>query len=644
MLGSVRRLSKSRVGTVILALFLLAIVASFALADISNVTQGGLGGSSGSTLASVGGEEVTDRDMSRALERRLSEVRQQNPEADYSALAQDFEPLLQSLIDMRTLAAFARKHGFVVSKRLVDAEIANLPGTRGLDGRFSEAAYAEFLSQQRLTDGEVREVLSSSLLQRLLLTPVASNAHVPVGVATPYASMLLELREGEIATIPAAAFRAGLTPTDADLERFYSTNRSRYMVPEQRILRLARIGPEQVAGAAASDQEIAAFYRSNQETYGARDIRVISQAVVPDRAAADAIASRARGGASFAAAAAPAGLSAADISVGPQSRSQFTSLAGEQVAAAAFEARSGAIVGPIQSDLGWHVVRVDSVRTEGGKSLGEARDEIAARLTADKRKEALADLVGRVEDAIADGKNFAEAAADAKLAVTQTPLVTGAGVSRVNSAYRFPADLAPALKAGFELEPNDEPVVETLGGELGYVLVAPAQVVPAAPAPLASIRDRVATDWINFQAAARARAVASAIAAKVARNVPLARAVAEAGTSLPKVSPIRMRRLDLSRARGEVPAPVRMLFNLGSGKSRLVADPSGEGFFVVKVDKVTAGNALAQPGLINQLQRDFQRGTAEEYAQQFLAAMRQDIGVKRNDKAIAATRKQILGE
>lgn len=642
MLRSVRRASKSKVGTAVLALFLLAIVASFALSDISNVTGGTFSGS-GSALATAGGEEVTDRDMSGALERRLGQVRQENPEADYSAIAQDFDPLLQSLIDRRVMDAFVGRHDFTLSKRLVDAEIANIPGTRGLDGKFSDAAYQQFLSQQRLTDAEVRDLISSTLLQRLLLTPVASNARVPVGVARPYASMLLELREGGIAMIPASAFRTGPAPTEADLQRFYAGNRTRYIVPEQRILRLARIGPEQVASIAPTEQEIAAFYRANQAAYGAKDIRVISQAVVPGKAAADAIASRARGGGAFAAAAAPAGLSAADISVGPQTRAEFASLAGEKVAAAAFAAEAGAVVGPLQSDLGWHVVKIDSVRTEGGRSLEQARPEIVERLGAEKRKVALEDLVAQVEDAVAAGSNFADAAAQAKLPVTQTPLITAGGVSRADRGYRLPAELAPALKSGFELAPTDDPVVETLAEGRGYVLVAPAQVVPAAPAPLARIRDQVAADWVDFQAAARARTVATAIAAKAARNVPLARAVAEAGSSLPPLRPVRMRRLDLTRAQGQVPAPVQMLFNLGSGRSRLVADPGGKGFYVVKVDKITPGNAITQPALINQVQRDFQRATAEEYAQQFIAAMRQGVGVKRNEEAIAATRKQVFG-
>ena len=642
MLSSFRRLSKSTLGSVILVLFLLAIVASFAIGDIAGIRSGNFGLGS-STLVKIGKQEVTDRDISRAMERRLADVRQQNPEADYAALAVDYEPLLAQLVDQRTLGAFGDKYGFVLSKRLVDAEIANLPGTRGLDGKFSDAAYQGFLAQQRMTDQEVRRLIAGGLIQRLLLTPLATNPRLPVGVATPYAAMLLEARLGDVLNVPIAAFRTGLNPTDTDLQRYYAANRTRYMVPEQRVLRLARMGPEQVANVAASDAEISAYYNANQAIYGAKDIRTINQALVPDQAVANAIAARARGGADFVAAVKPAGLGAKDVAIGPQSRADFASVAGDKVAAAAFAASAGAIVGPIQSDLGWHVIKIVSVKREGGKPLAAARAEIAAKLTADKRKEALTDLVTRVEDVIADGSNFAEAAAGAKLPVTETPLITAAGASRTDPAFRLPAELAPALRSGFELQPNDEPVVETLPNEGGYVLVAPSQVVPAAPAALATIRARVAEDWINSQAAERAKAVASAVAAKSARGVPLAQAAKEAGTPLPAIRQVGARRLDMAQMGDQVPPAIRMLFNLSQGKSRMVADAQGRGYSIVKVNRIVPGNALSQPALIGRLQTEFQEQVSQEYAHQFLAAARGDVGVRRNASAIAASKKRITG-
>ena len=637
MLSSFRNLSKSKGGTIILALLGVGIVASFALADISNIGQGGLGQPSG-TLAEVGSQELTEREVSKALERTLAQARQQNPEADYASLAGEFDPLVTALLQEHAVQAFADASGLVVSRRLVDAEIAQIPNARGLDGKFSDQAYAAFLQQQRMSDSELRQLLTSGLLQRLMLTPVAGNPRVPLGVATPYASMLLEARQGEVALVPAEAFRGGLNPTDADLQRFYAGNKARYTVPEQRILRIAAIGPAQVAAVAATDQEIAAYYNANQATYGGRDIRVLSQAVVADRKGADAIAARARVNSNFVAAAAPAG-----IALGPQTRPQFTTLAGAEIAAAVFSAAAGSIVGPVQSDLGWHVIKVESVRREAGTPLAAARAEIAARLSAEKRTNALTDLVAKVEDEIAGGASFAEVVAANRLPAVETPPLTAGGVSRSDPAYKLPATLAPVLKAGFELSPDDDATVETLPGETNYALLAVGRVIEAAPAPFASVRVQVAEDWISGQAAERARAVATAIAAKAARNIPLEKAVAESGVALPKVDHIAARRIDMAQMGGQVPAPVRMLFNLASGKSRMVAAPNGQGFYIIRVVKIVPGNALNQPSLIARTQTEFGRVLGEEYAQQFVGAIQADLKIERNEKAIAEAKRRLTG-
>lgn len=639
MISFFRSLSKSVIGTIILVLFFVAILASFALADLSNFSTG----SSSSSLVQIGDEDITDRDMGTSMNRALKQAQAQNPEATYSSLAGQFGAILDQTIDERALVAFAADQGFVVSKKLIDGEIASLAQNRGLDGKFSEQAYATFLQQQQMTDADVRRLLNVAIAQRLLLAPAAVDARVPVGVARTYASMLLEQRRGELALIPTEQFAAGLDPSDGDLQSFYAQNRQRYMVPERRVLNLARIGPETVAAVAASDAEIAAYYRANAAKYGGSESRVLSQAVVQDKRQADGIAARARSGAAFAAAAAPAGLSAEDVSVGPQTKAQFSNLAGDAVANATFAAASGAIVGPIRSDLGWHVIRIDEIRTASGRSLADARTEIAALLNANKRKEALADLITKVEASFDDGSSFAEATAAAKLTVVTTPPITGTGASRDNPAYRFPADYAAALKAGFAQEAGDTPEVVTLPGEAGYVLVGVDRIIEAAPAPLARIRDQVRADWIRRKAADRARAVASGIAAKVARGMPLAQAVAGAGVALPPVEPITARRIQLSQANADAIAPLKMLFALGAGKSRLVADPSGRGFFVVKTDKIVPGNASGNPALIAQTQAAFQQNAPDELAAQLMTAMKADVGVERNEKAIAAAKQRITG-
>ena len=640
MLSFFRRVSKSKIGTGVMAFVLIAILAGFAVADLSNFGSGQINFGMGSgTLAKVGDQQVTEREMSDAMQRRLQQARQQKPDADYASVIGDFNAVLNALLEEKTLLAFADKFGFPLSKRLIDAEIAQIPGTKGLNGQFSEQSYQQFLAQQRLTDGQVRQILAGGLLQRLLLTPIATNARVPIGMATPYASMLLEQREGEAAIVPIDSFKTGLQPSDAQLQQFYAANRARYMIPEQRVLRIARIGPEQVAGISASDQEIAAYYNQNKGSYAPNDTRSLSQVVVQDQATANAIAQRAKAGQPLAAA---AGANAAVSELNDQTRAAYAGVAGDKAAAAVFSASSGAIVGPVQSEFGWVVVKVNSIKAASGKTLDQARSEIAAKLNADKRKGAIEDAVDKVQTALDEGSNFNEAVAAAKLPVTTTPLITAGGTSRADAAYKLPPELAPVLKTGFEIAPNDPPEVVSLAGDAGYAIVSPGQVLAAAPAPLASIRAQVATDWVNNQATQRAQAAANQIAAKASGNVSLAEAIKSLNLPIPPSRPVAARRIQIADPQGDVPPAFKILFSISAGKARTAPNPSGGGFFVVKVNKVTPGNALSSPGLIAQVQGELAQATAQDYAQQFLADLKKQMKAKRNESAIEGFRARLL--
>ncbi len=360
MLNFFRRVSNSKIGTWIMALLLIAIMAGFAIGNLSNFGSGNVGfGMSSTTLAKVGSEQVSEDEVSQAMQRHLQQVRQDRPDADYSTIIGDLDALIDQLIDNKTLLAFAEKVRFPLSKRLIDGEIAQIPQTRGLNGQFSEQGYEAFLGAQHLTDAEVREVLAGSLLEHFMITPVATNARVSVGMATPYASMLLEARQGEGGVVPIQLFRAGLKPTDADLQQFYNSNRARYMVPEQRVLQIAKIGNDQVGSVTASDQEITAYYNAHKSDYGNKQTRNISQVVVQDQNVANSIAARAKSGAQIAAAAAPAGANAAVTSLKDQTHDTYSAVAGAKAADAVFAAPSGAVVGPVKTDFGWAVAKVE---------------------------------------------------------------------------------------------------------------------------------------------------------------------------------------------------------------------------------------------------------------------------------------------
>ena len=113
--------------------------------------------------------------------------------------------------------------------------------------------------------------------------------------------------------------------------------------------------------------------------------------------------------------------------------------------------------------------------------------------------------------------------------------------------------------------------------------------------------------------------------------------------TLPPPRRTAIRRMQLAQMQGQIPPALNMMFALAQGGSRMIADPDGRGFVIVKLIRIIPGNALLQPALVAQTQGEFQEAVSGEYAEQFARAIEVDLGVKRNDKAIEAARKRIIG-
>jgi peptidyl-prolyl cis-trans isomerase D len=79
-----------------------------------------------------------------------------------------------------------------------------------------------------------------------------------------------------------------------------------------------------------------------------------------------------------------------------------------------------------------------------------------------------------------------------------------------------------------------------------------------------------------------------------------------------------------------------------AGKSQVAPAPEGRAFFIVKVNKITPGNALIAPSLITQVQGELNQSSAQDYAEQFIADLKREMKAKRNRDAIEAFRTRLL--
>lgn len=632
---------------IVLGLFGLIMIA-FIITGVGTPSGlGELGGGVGaSNVAKVGGEPITDTEVTDQVNRQLDRARQQEPDLDMATFIAGggLQDIIRQLISATALTVFGHDEGFAVSKRQVDGEIASIPAFQNLAGQFDENTFRAALQRERISEKQLREDIAAEIIRRQLLVPVAASAKVPQDIALRYASLLLESRSGSIGLVPAQAMGGGKEPTDAEIAAYYKDNQARYTIPERRVLRYAPFGAESVADAAKpTEAEIAAFYKANADTYGPKQNRTLSQVVLPTEAAAKAFAAKLAAGTSFADAAKQAGFSASDISIGDQTKAKFAEMTSPAIANAAFSAAEGATTPPLQSDFGWHIVKVDKIKDVPGKPLSAVHDEIAKQIGAQKTQEKLADLATKMEDAIADGSTFDEVVKANGLTAHETPPVTATGQVPESPQAQVAPDVPPLLKTAFDMSPDDDPLVETIVPNQRFALIQVSRIVPAAPPPLARIKDQVKSDLVAKRAADRAKAVASAIAAKVNAGTPMAQAFAEADVKLPAPQEVTARRLDLAQQSQQVPPPLAMMFGLPKGKARLVPAPNGAGWFVVHLDTIVPGDASKEPALIQAVKNQFARVTGEEYADQFTSAIKSQLKIKTNESEIARVKSQLLG-
>lgn len=636
MLAFFRKVLSSWLALALLGLVLVAFI-------VTGVGDpfGGMSGVRAGSVARVGDEQISATELAAQFDRSMRRARERDPALTNAQAASrgGVEEVLGQLVTTKALEVFGRDSGVAASDLMIDTEIASIPSFQ-LAGRFDQATYQAALAAQRLTDREVRAMIRGDAIRRQLLVPVMADLGVSQALAAPYAALLLEERRGAVGVVPSARMTDVPAPTDAQIQAFYSKNQRVYTIPERRAFRYALLSRDALAAnVAVSDADIERYYKDNRETYGGIEQRTLSQVVVPDQAKAQQIVTRVRAGEPFEkVAAAIANYSAADLAVGTQTQTAFAGATNTDVARAAFSAAQGAVTDPIKSDFGWHVVRIDKIIPGRGRSLAEVRGEIVAKLRDERADDLLADAEAAIEDALTQGQSLADIAAERKLAIVNVPPITRDGRTFNAGDFRLDPRVAPLVTKVFDAETGGEPSVEELD-KANFAIVDPGDVVAPQPVPLAQIRPAVVADWQRQQRAARAKAVADAIAADVRKGVPLATAFSRRNLSAPQT--IAGRRIDIA-AQGRVPPPVALMFTLPQGAVRVLEAPAGQGYFIVKVDQVTPGNPASDPMVTARTQQQIAQVVPGEFAEQFARAVEREVGVKRDASEIARLRQRYL--
>jgi peptidyl-prolyl cis-trans isomerase D len=324
-----------------------------------------------------------------------------------------------------------------VSDSQLQQVIAQIPAFQE-NGQFSPERYRQLLGGQNMSPLQFEERLREDLLLSPLQEPIALGSIVARGAGERFIGLSEQKREVQAAAIDPEQFLPSVKIDAAAVKAFYEANAANLQTPEQAKVEYLILAPEALAGQTqVTPEEIKAQYEQGIARYTRAEEREAAHiliAVKPDASAADKAAAKAQAEDLFAKAkAAPAkfGELAKQFSQDPGSAAQGGDLGsfprGNMVKPfddAVFAMNVGDVVGPVETDFGFHVIKLKGISPSKVRPFEEVKAEIESDVKRQKA-EKFATAADQFQNLVYEQADSLQGAAKTLgLAVQTTPPVT----------------------------------------------------------------------------------------------------------------------------------------------------------------------------------------------------------------------------
>ena len=343
-------------------------------------------------LATVDGAPITQQEYDAALRDRVERLRQ--------GLGSSFDPklletpearaaVLDQLVIDRALANEATKSNVVVPVDRLREFIANVPAFQD-DGKFSYDRYKAFLASRGQSEAAFEQGLRNDLRKQTFVQALVESAMTPKQVVERIERVLLEQREVRELRFPAEQYAAKASVTDAQIAEYYQANRAQFEVPESVRVEYLVLSPETISGTVTVGEESAKeYYDQNKARYGTEEQRRASHILITPEGSDKAAARKKAEEILAKVKASPNDFAklARENSKDPGSASQGGDLGffGRGMMVKPFEEtayrlNSGEISDIVETDFGFHIIRVTEIKPAQAKPFSEVRAEIEREL------------------------------------------------------------------------------------------------------------------------------------------------------------------------------------------------------------------------------------------------------------------------
>ncbi|UII69493.1 SurA N-terminal domain-containing protein [Pseudomonas sp. HN11] len=512
MLQNIRDNSQGWIAKTIIGI----IVALMAFTGIEAIFQAS--GNNKQDVAKVNGEEITQTELSQAVDMQRRQLMQQlGKDFDASLLDEKLlrEAALKSLIDRKLLLQGAADSKFGFSEAALDQVILQTPEFQ-VEGKFNAERFDQVIRQLGYSRMQFRQMLTQEMLIGQIRAGIAGSGFVTDAEVLAFAR--LEKQTRDFATVNIKANPGAVKLTDDEVKAYYDQHAKEFMTPDQVVIDYLELKKssffDQVT---VKDDELQAAYQKEtanlaEQRRAAHILIEVNDKVTDAQAKAkiEEIQARLAKGEKFEAL-------AKEFSQDPGSANSGGDLgfAGPGVYDPDFETALYAlnkdqVSAPVRSTFGWHLIKLLGVEAPQVPTFASLKDKLTKELKTQQVEQRFVEATKQLEDAAFEASDLAQPASDLKLTVhTSAPFGRegGEGVA-ANRAV---------VTAAFSPEVLDEGANSTaieLDPETIIVLRAKEHLKPA-QLPLESVSAAIRTQMAKERASAAAKAHADELIASL---------------------------------------------------------------------------------------------------------------------------------
>jgi peptidyl-prolyl cis-trans isomerase D len=595
-------------------------------------------GPGNTTVVKVGSGRITQEEFDNAHRRQIERIRRQAPGIDIKMFdtPQMRQQLLDTMIRDRVLQEVSDKLHLGASDVRIRTLMNNDPqlaSMRGPDGAINKDLYIQALAANGLSPQE----FEANYPRQQVLLGVSRTAFAPAAAASTAFDAFFQQRELQLQRFDAKDYASKATPSDADIEKFYKdpANAALFQAEEQANIEYVMLDVDSLMKSVkVTDEQLKHYYEQNEKQgrYTVQEERKASHILVKADKNAPAE-ERAKAKAKAEALLAevkknPAGF--ADIAKKNSDDKASAERGGDldffnreamvkPFSDAAFAMKEGDISGIVESDFGFHIIKVTGVHAGGKKSFDDVKAEIEKDLRRTEAQKLFAEKAVDFTNTVYEQSDSLKPAVDK----FKLELRTAQNVKRTASP-NAPAPLnSEKLMAALFAPDIVKNKRNTDAVEVGPNQLVSARIVQYTAAhtiPLAEVKDMVRERVVQAQAATLARKDGEARLAEVKKDPQTvlpgeAAVVSRAGAKdVPRQVVDAVLRADASKL------PVALGVELPNG------------YAVVRLTKVLGRDPAAPDAARSQPQMAQAFGEAETMA--YYAALKTRLKVETKEKSL----------